>query len=771
MKAILLAGGEGTRLRPLTAGLPKPMVPLFDRPVLEHLLLLLRRHGIRQAAVTLGYLPQAVTDYFGDGSRWGMELTYRTERTPLGTAGGVRACLDFLEGEDCIVLSGDCVCDFDLGECIREHCARRAEATLLLCRVSEPLEYGLVLTDERGRITRFAEKPDWSGVFTNLVNTGIYLLSHRVVEEIPAGKPCDFASDLFPRLLVEGRGLYGALPAGYWRDMGQSESYLQAMADALEGKVRLDLRHPEVRPGVWSGSLLPEDAHILPPCWVGENVVLGRDCLLGPHAVLGRGSSVGDGSVIQHSALLGARAGGGNTMYGAILCPGAQTQADAVLSEGAVLGGGVRLGTGAILRPGVKVWPEIEIPARARLNASVTAPQDLGRLCFGEDGVLRGVLGLEITAQTLMALGGVLAEEGRCGLGWGGGDGAQTLALAARAGLAAAGADVFLHGGSTPAAAGWCAGFYALPISLYLWQRGEEISLYLFSSDGLPLGQARRRRLETCLLTRTPPRADAGALGRQEHLRDVDRGYANEAARFGGGGPLPPLAIAVDRIGAEGALLADSLERLGCRLTAEREGVAAFYSQMDGFGLCARDEKGRLLRPEWVQMLCCLVLLEQGERTLALPESAPVLAGRLAEGYRARLLRLGRDGAEAARVYRRLLPLRDGCAAACLLAGQMAGTGQTLARLADQLPHMSLRRHELPLTADRGAVMEALLRAFPQAERLEAGLRLTIGGGSVWLAPAAARAAVQIRAEGGSEEIAAELCDTVSRKIKEVDHL
>ena len=771
MNAIILAGGEGARLRPLTEGLPKPMLPLFDRPVLEHLLLLLRRHGIRRAAVTLGYRPEAVTDYFGDGSRWGMELTCCTERTPLGTAGGVRAALEALDGEDCLILPGDCVCGFDLTACIAAHRAGGAEGTILLARVRDPVEYGLVETDAQGRVIRFAEKPDWSAVFTDQVSTGIYLLSRRVLEEIPPGVPCDFARELFPRLLAEGRELRGLLAEGYWCDIGRSERYLQAMEDALSGKVRLDLRCREVRPGVWSASLLPEDVRVLPPCWVGAGVTLGRDCLIGPNAVLGGGTSVGDGSVLQHTCALSAHIGPGNTAYGALLAPDVETGRGVVLGEGTVLGRGARLGAGAILRAGVRVWPGLTVPPRARLNASLTAPRDLGRLAFGADGVLRGVLGRDITARTLMTLGGVLAGEGRCGLGWGGGEGARTLALAARAGLAAAGGDVFLHDGSTPASAAWCAGFYALPVSLYLWQRGEEIRLYLFSAAGLPLSRARRRRLEERLLASAPPGPDAQPAGRQERLREVDRGYAHAAARAGGEGALPPLTLAVGRDGPEGALLTASLERLGCRLSGEREGTATFYSQWDGFGLCARDEQGRLLRPEWVQLLCCLLLLERGERTLALPESAPVLAGRLAERWHARLLSLERDGEEARSVYRRLAPLRDGCAAACLIAGTMARTGQSLARLAGRLPRMALRRHELTLSAGYGTVLETLTRAYPKAERLEAGLRVTMDGGSVYLAPAAARASVLIRAEGGSEEIAAELCDIVSQKIKEVDHL
>lgn len=772
MKAILLAGGEGTRLRPLTADLPKPMVPLFHRPVLEHLLLLLRRHGITQAAVTLGYLPQAVSDYFGDGRDWGMELTYFTEEQPLGTAGAVKACQSFLDGEDCIVLSGDCVCDFDLTQCIHRHRERQAEVTILLHRVKEPLEYGLVLTDQEGRVTRFVEKPSWSQVFTNQVNTGIYLLQNRILDQIPAGEAYDFSRDLFPRLLDQGTALYGDLPRGYWQDMGDCPAYLQTLADALEGKVQLDLTHPQLRHGIWAASILPEDALILPPCWIGEGVELGKDCLIGPYAVLGDHTRLGDGAVVQRSALLGCQVGNQNTLYGAILCPGVRTEEDVVLNEHTALGSHVSVGRGSILKQHVKVWPGLTVPQGSRLNASLTSSRETGRLRFGDDGVIRGVLGLDITAELLLRLGGILAEEGKCGLGWGGGNDTQALAMAASAGITAAGGALFHQDGSTPAAAGWCAGFYELPVSLYLWQRGDLVSLYLFDRMGLPLSRPRQRKLETRLLTQEARRAAAGSIGRQHQLRDVDRGYANAAARAGSHSPIPPFTLAVPEQTREGKLLALSLEGMGCQvLPREEKGVIACYSQLDGFGFCLRDEEGRLLRPEWGQLLCCLVLLEEGEKTLALPSFAPALADRLAKAYGATLLRLGRDGAAAAECARRLLPLRDSCAGACLLAAHLARTGQTLAQLAARLPRFALRLHELPLTGDRGAVMEALSQAFPQAENMGEGIRVRLGEGSVWLAPMTARASLQIRAEGPTEEFAAELCDIITQKVKDGGHL
>ncbi len=266
MKAVIMAGGEGTRLRPLSLGLPKPMTPLFDKPVMEHIIALLRRSGICEIAVTLHYMPQTVMDYFGDGTAFGVKLAYFVEQEPLGTAGSVKSCIDWLGEEDFLVISGDAVCGLDLKAAIADHAAHQGAATLLLAHHPAPLEYGLVLTDESGRIERFIEKPGWGQVLTNQINTGIYLLTHRAMEAVPAGKSYDFGKDLFPALLEAGEPLYGHLAKGYWCDMGDCESYLDCVADALAGRVQLELDVPQVAPGIWSAVPLPATVQVIALC-------------------------------------------------------------------------------------------------------------------------------------------------------------------------------------------------------------------------------------------------------------------------------------------------------------------------------------------------------------------------------------------------------------------------------------------------------------------------------------------------------------------------
>ena len=203
MKAIIMAGGEGSRLRPLTCDQPKPMMRLLDRPVMEYALKLLRKHGVTEAAATLGYLPDAIVDYFGDGANWGLSLRYYTERTPLGTAGGVRQAADFLDETFC-VLSGDGVTDLDLSAALAFHREHGALATMVLTRVDDPLEYGVVVAAPDGRVRAFLEKPGPGEAVSDTVNTGVYILEPEIFAYIPEDRPCDFGGELFPKLVREG---------------------------------------------------------------------------------------------------------------------------------------------------------------------------------------------------------------------------------------------------------------------------------------------------------------------------------------------------------------------------------------------------------------------------------------------------------------------------------------------------------------------------------------------------------------------------------------
>ncbi|MFL5932979.1 MAG: NDP-sugar synthase, partial [Gaiellaceae bacterium] len=252
MKAVVMAGGEGTRLRPLTSNQPKPMVPIVGKPCMEHILELLREHDLDDVIVTVAFMPQAIRSYFGNGDNVGVTIEYSVEESPLGTAGSVRLASGRLE-ETFLVISGDALCDVDLTELIRFHREKEAAVTIGLKSVENPLEFGIVVTDEDGRIERFLEKPSWGQVFSDTINTGIYVIDPEVMRHVPTDRPYDFAKELFPLLLEMGRPLYGCVLDGYWQDIGNLDQYRQANFDALDEKVRLNIPGIRIRGRVWMG--------------------------------------------------------------------------------------------------------------------------------------------------------------------------------------------------------------------------------------------------------------------------------------------------------------------------------------------------------------------------------------------------------------------------------------------------------------------------------------------------------------------------------------
>src|SRR6476620_4520885 len=272
MKAVVMAGGEGTRLRPMTSSMPKPLLPVANRPIMEHVLRLLRKHGLNDTVVTVQFLASLVKNYFGDGEELGMHLTYANEEIPLGTAGSVKNAEDARKDDSFLVISGDALTDFDLSDLIAFHREKGALVTVCLTRVPNPLEFGITITDDEGKVERFLEKPTWGQVFSDTVNTGIYVMEPEVFAYVAAGESVDWSSDVFPTLLDLGLPVYGYIAEGYWEDVGTQESYMRAQADVLTGQVDVDLDAFEVSNGVWvaEGADVHPDAVLRGPLFIGD---------------------------------------------------------------------------------------------------------------------------------------------------------------------------------------------------------------------------------------------------------------------------------------------------------------------------------------------------------------------------------------------------------------------------------------------------------------------------------------------------------------------
>ena len=408
MRAVLMAGGSGTRLRPLTCDLPKPMVPILNRPIAEHIINLLREHQIKEIIATLHYLPDVMREHFGDGADFGVQMTYAVEEDqPLGTAGCVKNIAELLD-RTFLVISGDSITDFDLTAAIRFHRSKQSKATLVLTRVPDPMEFGVVITDENHRINRFLEKPSTSEIFSDTVNTGTYILEPEVLDYLPADRESDFSKDLFPLLLEKGEPMYGYVAEGYWCDVGQLDVYREAQYDALRGKVKLDLScYDEVRPGLWVGqnTFIDDSASVEVPALIGNN------CHIGARVKIDGGSIIGDNVTVGADANLkrpiiwnGAIIGEDVHLRACVICRSTRVDRRAHVLEGAVVGSLSTVGEEAQVGPSVRVWPSKKIESGAVLNHNLIWGEQAKRNLFGQRGV-EGLANVDITPEFAVKLG------------------------------------------------------------------------------------------------------------------------------------------------------------------------------------------------------------------------------------------------------------------------------------------------------------------------------------------------------------------------------
>ncbi len=416
MKAVVMAGGEGTRLRPLTSNQPKPMVPIVGKPCMEHIIDLLRRHDMTEVVVTVAFMPQAIRSYFGDGESLGIDIDYSVEEQPLGTAGSVRLARERLD-ETFIVISGDALCDVDLTELVEAHKAKGAAVTIGLKSVDNPLEFGIVVTDEDGRVERFLEKPSWGQVFSDTINTGIYVLEPEVLRHIPADGPYDFSKELFPLLLEMGRPIYGHVLGGYWQDIGNLDQFRQANFDALDGRVQLEVPGLRLRGNVWVSEEVDigEVEGVEGPAFIGVNCRIADGASIGPYSVLSRGVIVREGARVERSVIdAGTYLGRSAVVEGAILGRGCDLRDHVRVHEGVAIGDQVTIGPEASLFPGVRVYPFKEIETGAQIHESVVWETRATTTPFGRDGAT-GLVNVDLTPETAVRLAAALGTALRRG--------------------------------------------------------------------------------------------------------------------------------------------------------------------------------------------------------------------------------------------------------------------------------------------------------------------------------------------------------------------
>ncbi len=406
-KAVIMAGGFGTRLRPLTMTIPKPMAPVANTPMMGHIVNLLKKHGVNDVVSVLYFHPDVITNYFEDGSKHGINMNYVTAQADYGTAGAVKNAHEHLDSRF-IIISGDVLTDFDLTKALEFHKEKGAKATILLTRVTKPLQFGIVMTDDNGKITRFLEKPSWGQVFSDTINTGIYILEPEVLDLIPFREEFDFSKDLFPTMLAKKMPLYGYIADGYWRDIGNLNEYQSGQADALSGKV--DLKYKGIRNGE---SYIGDNTVINPStkligrniignnCQIGEHTVL-TDCVIGDNCTIGTGANL-NGTTLWNNVKVGDFA----ELSHDVVCNNSVIETAAAISDNVFISENCHIGEDARLNPNIKLWPDKNVESGAILSRSLVQEEKWLRELF-TDARISGLSNIEINPEFGAKLGSAI---------------------------------------------------------------------------------------------------------------------------------------------------------------------------------------------------------------------------------------------------------------------------------------------------------------------------------------------------------------------------
>lgn len=812
-----MAGGEGSRLRPLTIGRPKPMVPIVGKPVMEHIIELLRQHGITDIVVTLQYLPGVIQDYFGDGSSFGVNIVYSVEDQPAGTAGSVKLAMEHLN-ETFLVISGDAVTDFDVTQILDFHRRKQAAATLTLYRVPNPLEYGVIITDEAGRIQQFLEKPSWGEVFSDTVNTGIYVVEPSVMAQVPDDEPYDFSQQLFPKLLEQREALFGYVAPGYWCDVGNLAEYMRATADILQGRTALQVAGEEVLPKVWvqSGANFSREAEIVGPVYLGQDArVRSGASVVGPTAIGDYAIIDGHARVERSIVWSNSYIGEGVQLSGAIVGKQCNIRRRAVVLESAVVGDNTVIGESAIVQSGVRIWPNKELETGASLNESLIWGGRAHRSLFGAYGI-SGLVNVDVTpefaARVGAAYGAVLPKGASVTINRDPHRSPRMIKRAMIAGLPSAGANV-LDIQSVP-----------IPVARYVTRHSTAaggihvrispfddriVEIKFFDPQGMDLDKNAERRIENTFFREDFRRVyldDIGNIVVDENVADsyvhdflqavdvdlIRRASFNLVIDYAHGSSTLVLPKILRQLGCEVVAINSSIDELRMFRTAEQfdqemAQLAAITKTLNfdfgvridlgGEKMFLVDSTGRMLdRMTALAAMASLFFRRRRGSTLAAPIGVPMLFERMAEAHGGRVVHtraatqalmlaaarqnvgMAGDG-DGGFIFPSFLPAFDAMLAIAKLMELLAESNVKLSQVVDELPAYHIVTTHVSCPWDyKGKVMRILSEQYRTAEDTQVdGIKIGLDGAWVLIQPDADRPMFHVTAEGGSDDQAQQL--------------
>lgn len=829
MKGVIMAGGFGTRLRPLTFNRPKPMVPVANRPIMQRISELLKAHGITDQLSLLYYQPDAVKGHFEDGSKLGVQMAYMGAEADMGTAGSVKLGQPQIGKQRFIVISADILTDFDLTAAVKFHEQRKSMATLVLTRVENPLQFGVVISDKEGRITRFLEKPSWGEVFSDTVNTGIYILEPEVLDLIPEGRDFDFSKDLFPLMLQKGLPLYGHVASGYWRDIGTLGEYLLAHRDILSGKVEAGVdgtRKGRLGTDLWVG----EGSQVDPSAKLSNSVIVGRNVKVGPRVelsdcILGDGCEVEEGAHISGAVLWNnVKVGAGAELKECTVAGGVKIGSRSFLGVGVVIADDCRIGQNCTVKDEVKMWPSKTLENGATLSSSLVWGDKWSSTLFDAYGI-SGSANIEMTPEFAAKLGAAYGASLPQG-GWVlvTRDAHKTSRMIDRsiiAGLMSAGVNVYDLRLQPIPVARYVTKALKTAGGLHVRRSPLESKIQdikFFDENGLDLSTKREKGVENLFYREDFRRAEGEQVGDlafpsrgMDHYEEgfsaaIDDAVIRERRfkvvvdyAFGSATTIFPTLLG--KLGAEVISLNAFIDE--GKVTRSSEQFEAGLKQLStivptlgaDFGvmldagaqkISISDEKGNLIGGD--QSLVLLALLHAmavKEAKVAVPVTATRAVEEVVTRHGGTVTRCGttyRSMMEAAAkgatfvgeerggfIFGQFFPAFDAMMATVKLMEYLAKAGQPLSEMLKQVPKINLCRGEAPCGWEKkGTVMRRLME---EAEGADAefidGVKLRHGKSWVLILPDADKPFFHVDAEADSLRDAQALVDKYKEKIKE----
>lgn len=502
-KAVIMAGGFGTRLRPLTMTSPKPMAPVANKPMMHHIVNLLKHHGVSDIVSLLYFQPDKIKDYFKDGSEFDISMKYVTAEADYGTAGSVKNAYQYLTNRF-IIISGDVLTDFDITKALEYHEQQGSMATILLTRVTNPIQFGIVMTDDDGKITRFLEKPSWGQVFSDTINTGIYILEPEVLDLIPYQKDFDFSKDLFPLMLRNNLPLYGYICEGYWRDIGNLNEYQQASLDILSNTVSIEKVGNEIRPGVFVGSncTIGDSVEFIGGSIIGDNVTIENGATV-VTSIIGDNCHLKNGSKVTRSVIWnGTTIGHSASVTEDVLCNNITIGDSAIVNESVFIADGCSIGENSLLHSNIKLWPNKVVEPGAILNHSLVQEEKWVRELFNEARIT-GLSNIDVVpefaAKLGVAIGNAFGQSGTILASRDGSNAARMIKRTITSGLLSTGITITdLQSTSIPqtrqelTSGNYIGGFHVRTSP----RNPHNIDIILFSSDGRDIQLSRAKQVE-----------------------------------------------------------------------------------------------------------------------------------------------------------------------------------------------------------------------------------------------------------------------------------